>query len=60
MQRVTPGVEDAFGPVEVALTEIFVAALFQGLREGVPEQGFTRLPIKQAGLALPDPSQTAP
>ena len=35
-------------------------ALFQGLREGVPERGVTRLPAKQAGLALSDPSQTAP
>ena len=60
MQRVTPGVGDAFGPVEVALKEIFVPALFQGLQEGVPELGITRLPVKQAGLALPDPSQTAP
>ena len=31
-----------------------------GLREGVPEQGITRLPVKQAGLDLPNPSQTAP
>ena len=31
MQRVTPGVRDAFGPVEVALEEIFVHTLFQGL-----------------------------
>ena len=35
-------------------------ALFEGLREGVPEQGVTCLPVKQVGLALPDPSQTAP
>ena len=25
----------------------------------MPEQGITRLPVKQAGLALPDPTQTA-
>ena len=60
VQRVTPGFGDAFGPVEVVLKEIFVPALFQGLQEGVPERGVTRLPVKQAGLALPDPSQTAP
>ena len=60
MQRVTPGVGDAFGPVEAALREIFVPALYEGLREGVTERGITRLPVKQAGLALPDPSQTAP
>ena len=60
MQRVTPGVRNSFGPVETALKETFVLGLFEGLREGVPEQGVTRLPVKQAGLDLPDPSQMAP
>ena len=31
VQRVTPGVGEAFGPVEEALREIFVPALFRGL-----------------------------
>ena len=35
-------------------------ALFEGLCEGVPERGVTQMPVKQAGLALPDASQTAP
>ena len=35
-------------------------SLFHGLQEGVSERGFTRLPVKQVRLALPDPSQTAP
>ena len=48
VQRVTLGVGDAFGPVEDALREIFMLALFQGLREGFPERGVTRLPVKQA------------
>ena len=43
-----------------ALKGIFVSALFQGLREGVPDRGVTRLPVKQAVMALSDPSQTAP
>ena len=60
MQQVTPGVGDSFEPVEKALKETFVPALFEGLCEGVLERGVTRLPVKQAGLALPDPSQTAP
>ena len=34
--------------------------MFEGLREGVPEQGVTRLPVNQAGLALSNPTQTAP
>ena len=60
MQRVNPGVGNSFGPVETALNDTFVLALFEGLREGVPERGVTRQTVKQAGLALSDPSQTAP
>ena len=60
VQRVTIGINNAFRPVEMALKETFVPALFEGLGGGVPERGVTRLPVKQAGLALPDPSQTAP
>ena len=56
MQRVTLGVGKAFGPVETALKETSVLAFFEGLREGVPERGVTCLPVKQAGLALPDSS----
>ena len=51
---------EAFGLVEEALREIFVPALFEDLREGVPECDNTRLPVKQAGLALSDPIQTSP
>ena len=60
MQRVNPGVGESFGPVEEALREIFVLTLFESLREGVPELENTRLPVKQVGLALPDPIQIAP
>ena len=60
VQRVTPGVRDSFDPLEDALKETFVPALFKGLQEGVPERGVTRLPVKQAGLDLPNPTQTAP
>ena len=46
MQRVTPGFGDSNGPVERSLKETFVPTLFEGLREGVPELGVTRLPVK--------------
>ena len=46
MQKVTPGVRYSFGPVEEALKETFVPALFEVLKEGMPEQGVTRLSIK--------------
>ena len=60
VQRVTPGVGAAFSPVEEALREVFLPALFRELTEGLPTRENTRLPIKQAGLAIPDPVLTAP
>ena len=60
MQRVTPFLGNAFVPVEKALWETFVLALFEGLGEVTPNRGVTRLPVKQAVLALPDPTLTAP
>ena len=59
MKRVTPGLGEAFDPVEEDLQEIFVLALFRGLSEGLPTRENTHLPVNQAGLALPDPVQTA-
>ena len=55
MQRVTPGVGAAFVPVEEALREVFVPALFQGLTEEIPPRENSCLPVKQAGLAILDP-----
>ena len=60
MQWVTPGIVYAFGPIEKALRETFFQALFEGLGQGAPGRGVTCLPVKQAGLALPDPTLTAP
>ena len=60
MQRVIPYIGDAFGPVEQGMREDFIPALFQGLREGTPGRGVPCLPMKQAGLDLPDPTKTAP
>ena len=51
---------EAFGLVEEALREIFVPALFRGLSKGLLGRENTRLPVKQMGLALLDPVQTAP
>ena len=60
MQRVTPCIVAAFSPVEQALQKNFLPALFQGLVEGTPRIGITCIPVKQAGLELPDPKKTAP
>ena len=59
VQRVTPGVGAGFGPVKEALREVFVPAIFRGLTEGLPTRENTCLPVKQAGLAIPDPVKTA-
>ena len=60
MQRVTPGISNAFGPVEEEIAKAFLPALFEGVGNGPPGREITRLPVKQAGMALPDPTQTAP
>ena len=60
MQQVTPDIRDAFSPVEQAQRDAFIPALFQVLGEGTTERGVTLLPLKHAGLALPDPTKTAP
>ena len=60
VQRVTPGIGDAFGPMEEVLRGTFLLALFQVLGEVTSGRGFTCLPLKQSVLALPDPMKTAP
>ena len=46
MQRVSPGIRDAFGLVEQALRETFIPSLSQVLGEGIPGRGVTCLPVK--------------
>ena len=59
VQRVALDIGDAFRPVEQALREVFIQSLFQGLIEVIPGRGVIHLPMKQAGLAFPDPTKTA-
>ena len=60
MQRVTTGIGDAFVPVEEEIAKAFLPELFEGVGDGAPGREITRLPGKQAGMALPDPMRTAP
>ena len=46
VQRVTLGIGDAFSPLEKALWETFLPALFEGLGDGAPGIGVTRLSVK--------------
>ena len=58
--RATPGIRNAFGTVEEEFAKAFLPALGEGVGDGAPGREITRLPVKQAGMALPDPTQTAP
>ena len=60
VQRVTPGIGKAFVPVEEDIAKAFFPALFEGAGDGAPGREITRLPVKQAGMALPNPTLTAP
>ena len=55
VQRVTPGISNAFGPVEEEIAKAFLPALFEGEGDGAPGREITRLPVKQAGIDIPDP-----
>ena len=59
MQRVTPDIGTAFQPVEDELRKAFLLELFKGDTTQIPRRAFTSLPVKQSGIALPDPTQTA-
>ena len=46
-------------PVEDALQEVFLPALFREGTSQIPGRAVTSLSVKQAGISLPDPTQTA-
>ena len=60
MQRVTPGIGNAFGTVEEEIATAFLPELFKGVGDGASGRAITRLPVNQAGLSLTDPTRTAP
>ena len=60
VQRVTTGIGDAFVPVEEEIAKAFLPELFEGVGDGAPGRATTLLPVKQAGMTLPDPTRTAP
>ena len=59
MQCVTPDIGMAFQVVEDALQYIFLPDLFQGSTEQIPGREINSIPVKQAGISLPNPTQTA-
>ena len=56
---VTPDIGMAFQVVEDLLRDIFLPSLFQGGTSQIPGRFITGLPVKQAGIALPDPTWIA-
>ena len=59
VQHVTQDIGMAFQEVEDALQDIFLLALFQGSTTHIPRRVITGLPVKQAGISLLHPTQTA-
>ena len=58
MQRVTPGIGPAFQLVEDKLGDTFLLSLFKGGTSHISWRLVAGLPVKQAGIALPSPTQT--
>ena len=60
MQQVTPGIGDAFGPVEQVLMKSFFLSLFQGLGEGTPGRGGHPPACETGGPGPPRPNKDGP
>ena len=59
MQRVTPGIGMEFQAVEDDLRDKFVPDLFQGGTSQIYGREITGLLVKQANIALPEPTHTS-
>ena len=59
VQCATPDIGMAFQPVEDELQDTFLPDLFQGATPQISGRVITSLPVKQAGITLPNPNQTA-
>ena len=57
VQRVTQDIGTAVHPMEDDLRDAFLPHLFKGATLQTPGRAVTGLPVKQAGIALPDPTQ---
>jgi hypothetical protein len=58
LQRVLPDCSAAFEPVEEALASAFLPALFQA-EEPMLARQLLALPVKRAGLGIPNPAESA-
>ena len=58
VQHITPDIGTTFHPVEDKLRNTFLLDLFKGETYQIPGRVVTSLPVKQDGIALPDPTQS--
>ena len=58
VQHLTQDIGMAFQAVEDELWYTFLPSLFQGSTSQIPGSAITGLPVKQAGIDLPDPTRT--
>ena len=59
LQHFTQGIGEDFLPVEEDLHHSFLPSLFRVATDEVPDKRVTRIPAKQAGLAIPNPNLSA-
>ena len=60
VQRVTPGIGAAFAAIEASIRDRFLPALFGEEKAADPTvRTLSSLPVKAAGLALPDPTTSS-
>jgi hypothetical protein len=60
LQRVIPGIDGAFGPIEDVITREFIPALLGEDAAGlIPARDLLALSVRFAGLGIPDPVQSA-
>ena len=60
LQQVVPDVEEVFAPVERAIKDFFLPALLGEKEVDIPLRDLMVLPVKLAGLGIPDPTKDAP
>ena len=58
MQRVIPGIDPEFQPMEDNLRDTFLTTIFKENTNYIPRRSFTSLPVYQDGIALPKPTHT--
>ena len=59
MQCVTRDIGMTFQEVEDELRDTVLPDLFQGATSQIPGREITGIPVKQAGIVLPDPTWTS-